>query len=76
MRQSSIRGIGIRYLLALTLPITGVVLVLYTVAQLLGLSLRDARGVNPGRVRALAGSTMPFEPPASIPAAQHAAPKK
>jgi hypothetical protein len=38
--RQSIRGIGIRYLLALTLPITGVVLVLYTVAQLFGLSFR------------------------------------
>ncbi|HEY3156669.1 MAG TPA: hypothetical protein VGK76_08615 [Candidatus Eisenbacteria bacterium] len=40
MRQSSVRGIGIRYLLALSLPITGVVLVLYTVAQLFGFSLQ------------------------------------
>lgn len=74
VRHPSIRGIGIRYLLALTLPITGVVLVLYTVAQLFGLSLRDARAVDTRRVPAIAGSTMPFQPPPSIPAVQN--PKK
>jgi len=40
-RHPSIRGIGIRYVLALTLPVTGVVLVLFTVAQLFGLSFRN-----------------------------------
>jgi len=39
-KHPSIRGIGIRYILALTLPITGVVLVLFTVAQLFGFSFR------------------------------------
>jgi len=40
MPQPSIRGIGVRYLLALVLPVTGIVLVLYTVAQLLGSVIR------------------------------------
>lgn len=35
MRQPSIRGIGIRFVLAMTLPITGIAVVLWTVAQLL-----------------------------------------
>jgi hypothetical protein len=35
MRHPSIRGIGIRFLLAMTLPVTGIALVLWTVAQLL-----------------------------------------
>ena len=74
VRHPSIRGIGIRYLLALTLPITGVVLVLYTVAQLFGFTLRDPRAVNAGRVPAIGSSTMPFQPPPSIPAVQN--PKK
>ncbi len=34
MRQHSIRGLGIRFLLALALPITGIVLVIWTVVQL------------------------------------------
>ena len=46
MRHPSIRGIGIRYVLALTLPVTGVALVLYTVAQLFGFSLRERRAAN------------------------------
>lgn len=35
MRHPSIRGIGIRFVLAMTLPVTGIALVLWTVAQLL-----------------------------------------
>jgi hypothetical protein len=35
MRHPSIRGIGIRFILAMTLPVTGIALVLWTVAQLL-----------------------------------------
>lgn len=58
MRHPSIRGIGIRYVLALTLPITGVVLVLYTVAQLFGFPFRERRTVNaaPAAASAIAGS--------------------
>jgi len=75
VRQSS-RGIGVRYLLALTLPITGVVLVLYTVAQLFGLSFRDARAAATGRVPAIAGSVIPSQPPPLPPTAQTASPRK
>ena len=35
MRQHSVRGIGIRFLIGLTLPATGIALVLWTVVQLL-----------------------------------------
>lgn len=35
MRHPSVRGFGIRFVLALTLPITGIAIVLWTVAQLL-----------------------------------------
>jgi hypothetical protein len=35
MRHPSVRGIGIRFVLAMTLPVTGIALVLWTVAQLL-----------------------------------------
>ena len=34
MKQHSVRGIGIRFLIGLTLPATGIVLVLWTVVQL------------------------------------------
>ena len=34
MRHASVRGFGIRYIFALTLPVTGLALVLYTVVQL------------------------------------------
>ena len=34
MRHASVRGFGIRYILALTLPVTGLGLVLYTIVQL------------------------------------------
>lgn len=69
MRHPSIRGIGIRYVLALTLPITGVVLVLYTVAQLFGFSFREHRTVNAAPASAIAGSTasIPQAIPQAIP---------
>lgn len=35
MRHPSIRGVGVRFALALALPVTGIALVLWTVAQLL-----------------------------------------
>lgn len=35
MRHPSIRGLGIRFILAMALPVTGLALVLWTVAQLL-----------------------------------------
>ena len=44
MRQHSVRGVGIRYLLALTLPVSGIVLVLYTVVQLV---VAQQRGIQP-----------------------------
>ena len=34
MRHPSIRGLGVRYLIAVLLPISGIVLVLYTVVEL------------------------------------------
>jgi len=34
MQQHSTRGIGIRFLIGLTLPVTGIALVLWTVVQL------------------------------------------
>jgi hypothetical protein len=83
MRHPSIRGIGIRYVLALTLPITGVALVLYTLVQLIGLAPGDRRSVNaspvaPGsaRVSAISGSTAAT--PSTIPQQAHpaAAPRK
>ena len=82
MRHPSIRGIGIRYVLALTLPITGVALVLYTLAQLIGFSFGDRRNVNAAQtttgspaVNAISGSTAAS--PRSIPQqAYPAAPRK
>jgi hypothetical protein len=35
MRHPSVRGLGIRFVLAMALPVTGLALVLWTVAQLL-----------------------------------------
>jgi len=62
-RHPSIRGIGIRYILALTLPVTGVVLVLYTVAQLFGFSFRDRRAASAQTVRAMTGMVAPPQQP-------------
>jgi len=56
MRPPSIRGFGIRYAIALTLPVTGIVLVLYTVVQLLSYSLQERLGPPRSPVRAIAGS--------------------
>ena len=46
MRHASVRGLGIRYLLALTLPVSGMVLVLYTVVQLF---IAQANGIQPAQ---------------------------
>lgn len=59
MRHPSIRGIGLRYVLALTLPITGMILVLFTAAQLIGISLRERRTVSAVPASTAAGSMAP-----------------
>jgi len=46
MRHASVRGLGIRYLLALTLPVSGLALVLYTVVQLF---IAQANGIQPAQ---------------------------
>jgi hypothetical protein len=46
MRHASVRGFGIRYVLALTLPITGLGLVLYTIVQLV---IAQANGIQPAQ---------------------------
>ena len=46
MHHHSFRGVGLRYVLALTLPITGIALVLYTIVQLVGFQVRDRRTVS------------------------------
>lgn len=46
MRHASVRGFGIRYILALTLPVTGLALVLYTIVQLV---IAQASGVQPAQ---------------------------
>jgi hypothetical protein len=56
MRRPSIRGFGIRYALALTLPVTGIALVLYTVAQLVTYSVMERSRAPRPAVRAIAGS--------------------
>jgi hypothetical protein len=60
MRHPSIRGIGLRYLLALTLPVTGVILVLSTVAQLIGISFRERRMAIVSPAARSAGSMSPL----------------
>lgn len=62
-------------MLALTLPITGVALVLYTVAQLFGFSLRDAQ-TPARRVPAVAGWVIPFQPRALPPGAETTSARK
>ena len=42
MRHFSVRGFGIRFALALVLPLTGIGLVLWTVAQLIAYQLSHA----------------------------------
>jgi len=59
MRHPSIRGIGLRYALALTLPVTGMILVLFTVAQLVGISFRERRTASVVPAGAAAGSMAP-----------------
>lgn len=44
MRHHSIRGVGIRYVLALILPVAGIVLVLVTVVQIV---LANREGIEP-----------------------------
>ena len=67
MRHHSVRGIGIRYVLALTLPISGIVLVLYTVVQLV---LAQHRGIQPAPKRyaraALAGAPGALPAPSDL----------
>ncbi|MBI4364425.1 MAG: hypothetical protein HY568_03260 [Candidatus Latescibacteria bacterium] len=83
MRHPSIRGIGIRYVLALTLPVTGLTLVLYTLVQLIGFSFAERGTVNAtsaspagARMTAISGSTTAV--PRAIPQQSYppAAPKK
>jgi len=64
MRHHSVRGVGIRYVLALTFPITGIVLVLYTVVQLF-LAQRNGIPPAPRRVAraALLGTASPTPTP-------------
>lgn len=75
MRHPSIRGIGIRYVLALTLPVTGVALVLYTVAQLFGFSFREHRTVNAVPASTIAGSATLGQQPLPQPASQGVSPR-
>jgi hypothetical protein len=56
MRRPSIRGLGIRYAIALTLPVTGIALVLYTVAQLLSYSIQERWGTPRPLASAIQGS--------------------
>ncbi len=51
MHHASVRGFGIRYILALTLPVTGLGLVLYTIVQIV---IAQANGVQPAQRPALA----------------------
>ena len=46
MRHASVRGLGIRYLFALTLPVTGLALVIYTVVQLV---IAQSNGLQPAQ---------------------------
>lgn len=59
MRHPSIRGIGFRYVLALTLPVTGMILVLSTVAQILGISFHERRTAGVVPATTTAGSMAP-----------------
>ena len=76
MLYPSIRGVGIRYMLALALPITGVVLVLYTVAQLFGFSFHERRKTSSARRSTLAGSTAAVHEALPDPGRSGASPKK
>lgn len=61
MRHHSTRGVGIRYLLALTLPVTGLALVVYTIVQLV-IAQRNGAPPAPRREQraALAGAAAPL----------------
>src|SRR5262249_32870643 len=68
MRRPSIRGFGIRYALALTLPVTGIALVLYTVVRLLGCGVWG-RGEGPRQVFGAIRGSLGGAPPRASPAA-------
>lgn len=55
MRYASVRGFGIRYVLALTLPVTGLALVLYTIVQIV---IAQANGVQPAQRPVLARAAL------------------
>ena len=55
MRHASVRGFGIRYALALTLPITGMGLVLYTIVQIV---IAQANGIQPAQRPVLARAAL------------------
>ena len=55
MRHASVRGFGIRYLFALTLPVTGLALVIYTVVQLV---IAQSNGLQPARRPAMARAAL------------------
>ncbi|HEX7078265.1 MAG TPA: hypothetical protein VF363_07585 [Candidatus Eisenbacteria bacterium] len=71
MHHHSVRGVGVRYVLALTLPVTGLVLVVYTVVQLV---LAQRAGIPPAPRRLVragvtaAPSPLPGEPAPPAPA--------
>jgi hypothetical protein len=55
MRHPSVRGFGIRYILALTLPVTGLGLVVYTVVQLV---IAQSNGIQPAQRPAMARAAL------------------
>jgi len=55
MRHASVRGFGIRYLFALTLPFTGLALVIYTVVQLV---IAQSNGIQPAQRPAIARAAL------------------
>ena len=55
MRHASVRGFGIRYLFALTLPVTGLALVIYTVVQLF---IAQSNGMQPAQRPAMARAAL------------------
>jgi len=68
MRHASVRGFGIRYFLAMTLPVTGLVLVLYTIVQLV---IAQTNGIQPAQRPMIARASIatPVEAPGpSVPA--------
>ena len=55
MRHASVRGLGVRYLFALTLPVTGLALVIYTVVQLV---VAQSNGLQPAQRPAMARAAL------------------